>query len=300
MLTLFQSLQSPTSLLSLPTDTELAGRYRIKRVLGVGGFSITYLAEFITQARIVVIKEYFPIDFAARSNTQEVQPQSLSWAIEYYEGLDRFILEGKALACFDHACIPCVYHNFLLNNTGYIVFQFVQGKSFKAWLKSIGHAPHHVQLDAIISPILSALETIHGTGLIHCDIAPDNIIIRNDGNPALIDFGSVCGNLSNSAITASRFVKPGFSPYEQYTVNGGQQGPWTDIYSFGAVLYQAVTGMRPIDAPSRVIVDELVPTSDSALNSYRPRFLSAIDKALSLAIEQRPQSMANWRDELLF
>lgn len=288
-----------TNLLALPTGTMLADDYRIERVLGAGGFGITYLAEEQPLARRITIKEYFPADYAARDGAIDASPRSQDCAGDYTWGLDRFLEEAQTLAKFDHPNIVRVYRYFRANKTGYMVLHFEEGQSFKSWLKSLGRAPRQNELDRIIAPLLDALELIHNADFLHRDIAPDNIIIRKDGSPVLIDFGSARGEIAQHSMTVSALVKPGYSAYEQYATNSRQQGPWSDIYSLGATLYQAVTGSRPPDAPSRMITDEMVPARDAALSSYRPAFLAAIDKALKLEISQRPKSVALWRKELL-
>jgi serine/threonine protein kinase len=288
-----------TNLLALPTGTVLASDYRIERVLGAGGFGITYLAEETPLARLVTIKEYFPADYAARDGGVDACPRSRDCAEDYRWGLDRFLEEAQTLAKFDHANIVRVYRYFRANNTGYMVLHFEEGQSFKGWLKSLGRAPRQHELDRVIAPLLDALELIHGTDFLHRDIAPDNIIIRKDGSPVLIDFGSARGEIAQHSMTVSALIKPGYSPYEQYATNSRQQGPWSDIYSLGATLYQAITGKRPPDAPSRMVADELIPVRDAALSSYRPAFLMAIDKALTLEITGRPKSVAVWRADLL-
>ncbi len=288
-----------TNLLALPTGTMLAGDYRIERVLGAGGFGITYLAEEQPLARRITIKEYFPADYAARDGAVDASPRSQDCAGDYTWGLDRFLEEAQTLARFDHPNIVRVYRYFRANKTGYMVLHFEEGQSFKSWLKSLGRAPRQNELDRIVAPLLDALEIIHNADFLHRDIAPDNIIIRKDGSPVLIDFGSARGEIAQHSMTVSALVKPGYSAYEQYATNSRQQGPWSDIYSLGATLYQAVTGNRAPDAPSRMITDELVPARDAALSSYRPAFLAAIDKALKLEISQRPKSVALWRKELL-
>lgn len=288
-----------TNLLALPAGTELVGDYRIERVLGAGGFGITYLAEELALGRDVTIKEYFPGDFAARNGSNEAVPRSQESAGDYQWGLDRFIAEAQTLALFDHRNIVRVYRYFRANNTGYMVLHFEEGQSLKAWLQSLGRAPRQYELDRIIAPLLDALELIHNANFLHRDIAPDNIIIRRDGAPVLIDFGSARGDIARHSRTVSALVKPGYSPYEQYAETGSQQGPWTDIYALAATLYHAVTGKRPPDAPSRIVKDELVPARDAALSSYRAGFLAAIDRALSLDIEKRPQSIPEWRGPLL-
>jgi serine/threonine protein kinase len=288
-----------TNLLALPTGTVLADDYRIERVLGAGGFGITYLAEEKPLARLVTIKEYFPADYAARDGDVEASPRSQDCEGDYRWGLDRFLEEAQTLAKFDHPNIVRVYRYFRANNTGYMVLHFEEGQSFKSWLKSLGRAPRQHELDRIISPLLDALELIHNADFLHRDIAPDNIIIRKDGSPVLIDFGSARGEIAQHSMTVSALVKPGYSPYEQYATTSRQQGPWSDIYSFGATLYQAVTSKRPPDAPSRMVADELVPARDAALSSYRPTFLAGIDRALALEVTDRPRSIVAWRTDLL-
>ena len=279
--------------------TELVGDYRIQRVLGAGGFGVTYLADEIALGRAVTIKEYFPSDFAARSVEMEAGPRSQDCKEDYKSGLDRFLDEAQTLARFDHPNIVRVYRYFRLNNTGYMVLQFEEGHSLKGWLKSLGRAPRQKELDAILAPLLDALELIHKSDFLHRDIAPDNIIIRRNGEPVLIDFGAARGEIAAHSKTVSALVKPGYSPYEQYAETSRQQGPWSDIYALGATLYHAITGRRPPDAPSRMVKDELVPARDAALSSYRASFLRAIDRALALNVESRPQSVAAWRGDLL-
>ncbi len=288
-----------TNLIALPSGTELVGDYRIERVLGAGGFGVTYLADEIALARLVTIKEYFPSDIAARTEGIGAAPRSKDCAGDYRWGLDRFIEEAQTLAKFDHTNIVRVYRYFLANNTAYMVLHFEEGQSLKAWLKGLGRAPRQKELDVIIAPLLDALELIHKSDFLHRDIAPDNIIIRKSGAPVLIDFGSARGEIASHTKTVSALVKPGYSPYEQYAETSRRQGPWTDVYALGATLYHAVTGKRPPDAPSRMVNDELVPAREAALGSYRAGFLKAIDRALTLSIEGRPQEIAAWRGDLL-
>ena len=288
-----------TNLAALPEGTRLADDYRIERVLGAGGFGITYLAEEVPLARMVTIKEYFPVDFAIRDSKQGAQPRSQDCTGDYQWGLDRFLDEARTLARFDHPNIVRVYRFFREANSGFIVLHYEDGKSFKAWLKALGRAPRQHELDRVVPPLLDALSLIHASDFLHRDIAPDNIIIRNDGSPVMIDFGSARSDIAQHSRTVSALVKPGYSPYEQYATNARQQGPWTDIYSLGATLYQAVTGKRPPDAPSRMVADEMVPARDAAISSYRPGFLAAIDAALALDITARPRSIDVWRKQLM-
>ena len=288
-----------TNLIALKSGTELVGDYRIERVLGAGGFGITYLAVETALDRRVTIKEYFPSDFAARTSTSDAAPRSQDCTSDYRWGLDRFIEEAQTLAKFTHPNIVRVYRYFRANNTAYMVLHFEEGKSLKAWLKDLGRAPRQKELDAIVAPVLDALELIHAQDFLHRDIAPDNIIIRKDGTPVLIDFGSARGEILAHSKTVSALVKPGYSPYEQYAETSRQQGPWTDIYALGATLYHAITGKRPADSPSRMVKDELIPAREAALSAYRAGFLKAIDHSLALQTESRPKSIAAWRGALL-
>jgi serine/threonine protein kinase len=284
------------NLFALPDGTELVGDYRIRRVLGAGGFGITYLADEKALDRLVTIKEYFPADFAARQR-QSAVPRSRDATADYQWGLDRFIEEAQTLARFDHSNIVRVHRYFRTNNTGYMVLHFEDGGSFRSWLAGLKRAPQQAELDRLIVPLLDALQIIHAADFLHRDIAPDNIMLRRDGSPVLIDFGSARGQIASRTVSA--LVKPGYSPYEQYSATGANQGPWTDIYALGATLYHAVTGRRPPDAPSRVVEDEYAPAREAALGAYRSGFLDAIDKALKIEVSERPQSIAEWRIALL-
>ncbi len=290
-----------TQLVALPDGTELAGDYKIVRVLGAGGFGVTYLAEEPALERQVSIKEYFPSDFATRSQGFEAAPRSESCKSDYQWGLERFEAEAQTLAKFDHRNIVRVHRVFRANNTAYMVLNFEEGKNLKNWLKELGRAPRQKELDAIVAPLLEALETIHKADFLHRDIAPDNIIIRNAGDPVLIDFGAARSDIAahSKTKTVSALVKPGYSPYEQYAETSRQQGPWTDIYAFAATLYHAVTGKRPPDSPSRMLKDEMTPVREAALGGYRASFLDAIQQALALAIDSRPRNVAAWRGALL-
>jgi len=288
------------NLLALPTGIELVGDYRIKRVLGAGGFGITYLAREVPLNRSVAIKEYFPSDFAARENDSVVRFRSAAYEKDYTIGLERFIEEAQTLARFDHPNIARVFRYFRANNTAYMVLQFEQGRSLKEWLTELGRPPLQDELDAILKPLLEALQLLHKNDFLHRDIAPDNIIIRADGTPVLIDFGSARGDIAKQTRTISAIVKPGYSPFEQYTTEGQQQGPWTDIYSLAATLYHAVTLNRPLDAPTRMSGADMAPAAIAASRGdYRPGFLAAIDHGLALQADARPPSIVAWR-ALLF
>ncbi len=284
---------------ALATGTRLVQDYEIQRILGAGGFGITYLAEELPLARSVTLKEYFPVDFATRTEDLGAVPRSEGSTRDFNWGLDRFLDEAQTLARFDHPNIVKVYRYFRANGTAYMALKWEEGQSLKSWLKDLGRTPRQAEIDAILEPLLAALEVVHASDFLHRDIAPDNIILRTDGSPVLIDFGSARGDLAQRSRTVSALVKPGYSPYEQYSEDSANQGPWTDIYALAATLYHLTSGKRPQDAPARIVGDELRPAGDAALGAFRPAFLDAIDQALALDIAQRPQTVAAWR-ALLF
>ena len=263
---------------------------------GAGGFGITYLADEIALARLVTIKEYFPRRVRrARATTtprraRRIAPRTTSGASSASSRRRR-----RSPASM-HPNIVRVYRYFRANNTGYMVLQFEEGGSFKAWLKGLRRAPRQAELDKMLAPLLEALEIVHDGDFLHRDIAPDNIIVRKDGSPVLIDFGSARGEIASHSKTVSALVKPGYSPYEQYATTSRQQGPWTDIYALGATLYHAVTGKRPPDAPSRMVNDEYVPAGEAALSSYRAEISRRRStRRCGSRSAERPQSVAEWR-----
>lgn len=271
--------------------------YKLERILGAGGFGITYLAYDGSLKRYFAIKEYFPFDLTGREGTV-VTPFS-DTAEEYERGLNDFIGEAQTLARFHHPNIVNVARIFEANNTAYMVLNYEQGESFKEQLRNRQERLGQEEIDAIAAPLLDALQLVHKDSTLHRDIAPDNIYIRRDGSPVLLDFGAARQALHSRSRSVSAIVKPGYSPQEQYSSQTGRQGPWTDIYALSATLYRAVSGFVPQDASDRVIEDSYEPLSGMNLRGFRPTFLAAIDWALSLPAKDRPQSVAEWRPALL-
>ena len=134
---------------------------------------------------------------------------------------------------------------FEANSTAYMVMRFEQGQSFEAWLKGLGRPPTQEELDRIAAPLLDALEMMHAENFLHRDIAPDNIIVRADGTPVLLDFGAARRAVAEMSRALTGIVKAGYSPQEQYASDSRLQGPWSDIYALGGTLYRAVTGGSP-------------------------------------------------------
>jgi hypothetical protein len=187
---------------------------------------------------------------------------------------------------------------FEAHSTAYMVMRFEQGQSFEAWLRGLGRPPTQEELDAVVDPLLGALETLHATNFLHRDIAPDNIIVRADGSPVLLDFGAARRAVAEMSRALTGIVKAGYSPHEQYSSNSRLQGPWSDLYALGGTLYRAVTGAPPVEATLRVDLDRLAPAAVAATGTYRPEFLAAIDTCLKVKHAERPRSVAQLRPML--
>ena len=277
--------------------------YLLERVLGQGGFGITYLARDTNLDQRVAIKEYLPIDVATRRNDATVRARTEEHDERYHWGLERFIREARTLARFDHPNIVRVLSVFEFNNTAYMVMRFEEGGNLAAILEQRGTLPEG-ELLRILLPILDGLELVHNAGFIHRDIKPDNIHVRVDGSPVLLDFGSARQPVGHSP-SMTILVAPGYAPFEQYYSSGESQGPWSDIYGLGATCYRAISGTPPMDAIARSkgvlgsARDVLAPATTVGASRYSPRLLKAVDHALEFAERDRPQSIAEWRRELL-
>ena len=271
--------------------------YRIERELGSGGFGVTYLARDEKLEKLFALKEYFPTEFAERLGKSAVRARP-GRGDDFAWGKERFIEEARVLARFQHPNIVGVAREFSANNTAYIVEDFQSGRSLKDWLQDLGEPPTQAELDLLLAPILDALAIIHANDVLHRDLAPDNIYIRDDGSPVLLDFGSARVAVAQRTKTISSVVKTGYSPAEQYSTKGKGQGPWSDLYALGATLYRAVAGQPPDEATERVLTDDLVPATRAAQAAYRVGFLEAINWALKVNPRERPQSVAEWRTAL--
>jgi len=287
---------------SLKTDHELHW-YRIDRVLGQGGFGITYLAHDPNLDQLVAIKEYLPMELAVRDGDNSVYPASSANGDRYQWGLDRFISEARTLAKFKHPAIVRVLSVFEENNTAYMVMEYEEGESLQQVLdrrKTLGEE----ELIPILAPLLDGLELIHESGFIHRDIKPANIYIREDQSPVLLDFGSARQALGEQTKSLTSIVSPGYAPFEQYYSKSDRQGPWTDIYSLAATMYRAISGVMPMDAIDRSEAilkaerDIFVSAGEIGQGRYSPEFMLALDHALNFSEKKRPQTVPEWRAEL--
>lgn len=284
---------------TLQPGHRLGGDYVIDRVLGAGGFGITYKAFDEGLQAWVALKEFFPTGTAIREDGQTVHARSSAENADYAWGLERFKQEAQVLARFNHRNIVRVSRIFEENNTAYCVLDYIEGPKFSDWLRGLGRNPTQAELDHICASVLDALDLVHRNGLLHRDIAPDNILMRNDGTPVLIDFGAARQAMSNRSASMSAIYKRGFSPIEQYSTAADQQGPWSDIYSTSATFYYAVTGSIPVDALTRNMGEALPLAEIVADGLFRPDFLRAIDAGLGLLPKDRPRDIPMWRPMLL-
>ena len=270
--------------------------YELVRVLGSGGFGITYLGYDHHLDKAVAIKEYLPNDLAVRTDNQSVLPKSTEDKVDYEWGLERFLNEAQTLARFDHRHIIRIHRFFRAHGTGYSVMEYAEGETLSALLQRKGTLTE-AELKHILFPILDGLEVVHEADFLHRDIKPGNIVIRDDGSPVLIDFGSARQAVAGKSRSVTAIVTPGYAPVEQYSVKG-HQGAWTDIYGLGAVCYRCLSGEAPDDATERLRADPLIPAIQRCEGRASAELLAAIDRALRVDERERPQSIKEWRSEL--
>ena len=268
--------------------------YELVRVLGFGGFGMTYLGFDHNLDKPVAIKEYLPSDIATRTADRSVAAQASEVRGDFQWGLERFVDEARTLARFDHRHIIKVHRFFEAHGTAYIVMEYAEGETLSAHLERKGSL-QEAELKAILYPLLDGLAVVHGADFLHRDIKPGNIVLRDvDGSPVLLDFGAARQAIGAKSRSVTSIVTPGYAPIEQYSTRG-RQGAWTDIYALGGVCYRALTGDVPEDATDRMRDDPLVPVSQRCAGRASAAFLSAVDWALSVDEGDRPQSVGAWR-----
>ncbi len=283
---------------TLPIGTQIH-EFKITDVIAIGGFGIVYLAQDLSLGRYVALKEYMPTSLAERTQGITVAVKSAHQADTFNAGLRSFINEARLLAQFDHPALVKVYRFWEENGTAYMVMPFLEGITLQKALAEMPAPPDEPWLKELLAQLLDALEVIHLDNCFHRDISPDNILLLGNGRPLLLDFGAarqIIGNM-NQALTV--ILKPSYAPPEQYAdTPDAKQGAWTDIYALGAVIYCAITGKPPAPSISRVMNDNLLPLTQTAAGRYSQEFLHAIDRALFIRPENRPQSVAEWREAL--
>ena len=293
-----QAANWEASPMALLPGSILNGRYIIGRVLGQGGFGITYTAKDHQTGQTVAIKEFFPDTMASRFNHTTVRPYAGERGENFDYGRASFLEEARTMAEFiGDPNIVRVYSYFEENNTAYFVMEYVEGTSLQAYIKARGGRLTWEEAKQLLLPVMDALSAVHSKGIIHRDVTPDNIYITREGSVKLLDFGAARYSLGNVSRSLDVILKHGFAPKEQYK-RRGRQGPYTDVYSLGATFYVALTGVKPDDAIERQDEDDMpLPSSLGAVLTEEQE--DVILKAMAVEPEDRYQTMADFRRELL-
>jgi len=285
---------------ALPVGERL-GEFEILRVLGVGGFGIVYLAMDHGLEREVALKEYLPSALARRGGDGMVSVRSRANAETYQLGMRSFINEARLLARFDHPSLVKVYRFWEDNGTAYMVMPYYRGRTVKQLRATMSDdAPSEAWLQSLLDALLGALEALHAEGVYHRDVAPDNILVCDDAPPVLLDFGAARRVIGDRTQSFTAILKPNFAPIEQYAdVTTMRQGPWTDLYALAATIYHLLSGQSPMPAAARMLQDDMPRLADMALPGYSPHFLQALDWALAVRPQDRPQTVSMLRDALV-
>ena len=284
----FNSQQEPHR---LKPRTRLHEKYIVGKVLGEGGFGITYLGYDTTLEMKVAIKEYYPAGFATRDVgvSSTVTPLTGEKAQFYENGNGKFIKEARTLAKFSNLPgIVSVRDFFEENNTSYIIMEYLEGMTLKTFLKQSGGRMEPAQVAGLLEPVINALSQVHQQGIIHRDISPDNMMVLPNGSMKLLDFGAA-REQSSGEKSVSVMLKPGYAPEEQYRTHG-VQGPWTDVYGISGTIYRCLTGSAPIEAMERMRQDTLKSPMELGV-AIEPWRSGALMKGLSLYAENRYQTM---------
>ncbi len=276
--------------------------YRIVRALASGGFSFVYLAQDDKGAEVLV-KEYLPSSLAVRTEAgaqPKIAPEDMK---RYRYGMKCFFEEGRALARLQHPNVVRVLNFFRANDTVYLVMRYERGFSLQHHILNRNGMPDEVWIRSTFAQLLNGLREVHTNKLLHLDIKPANVFVRNDGSPLLIDFGAARQMLTEEASKLAPTYTPGFAAPEQYLHlrRGAAQplGPWTDIYSVGATLYSCFAGAAPPRADQRLERDELAPAGETWAGQYSATLLDIVDWCLRLEHLERPQSVFALQKALL-
>lgn len=273
--------------------------FELLEVIGEGGFGIVYRAYDHSLQREVAIKEYMPSMLARRVGDNSVHVRSERLTATFEAGLRSFINEARTLAQFSHPALVRVHRFWESNSTAYMAIQLYKGRTLRRLAEAEPGKVTETWLLGMLGPLLGALETLHRSQCFHRDIAPDNIFIQQDDLPVLLDFGAARKSIADLVDEVAVMVKSGYSPIEQYADdNTLLQGPWTDLYALGAVLYRAVTGNPPPSAVVRSVQDAFVPLSSLGRADLSPAFCAAVDHTLAVHSKDRTQTVAAFAAEL--
>ncbi|MFQ7268723.1 MAG: protein kinase domain-containing protein [Clostridium sp.] len=278
----------------LRLGTKLAGKYIIGKVIGEGGFGITYIGWDEKLELPIAIKEFFPPKIASRDTTtgnNTIYMFDHADEKSFEEGMRRSVKEARSMSKLEaYEGIVSIRDFFNENKTAYIIMEYVDGETLKEYLKE-NEKMEPEDVLKVMKPVMKALEQMHRTGMIHRDISPDNIMIRRDGQVKLIDFGAARVAQEEDEKSLTVMLKRGFSPEEQYR-SKGHQGPWTDIYALCATMYYMLTGVIPPESMERVLEDKYVSLKEYDIE-LDTKIADAIDKGLCVLAKNRYQSMSD-------
>lgn len=266
--------------------------FEIKEVIGGGGFGIVYRAWDHQLERTIAIKEFMPSSLAVRGDDMTLVLRSERFGKAFSAGLNSFIQEARLLARFNHPNLLHVLRFWVQNDTAYMGTLFYSGTTLSRLREEKPELINEAWIRRTLPMLFGAIKTIHDEGYLHRDISLDNIQIQDNGLPVLLDFGSARRTIGNLSDETETMLRPGFAPIEQYTDdNESEQGPWTDIYALGAVLRTLIVGSPPPVSVVRSIQDTCKPLAEIQPQGYSLSLLQAIDRALALHMEDRPQSI---------
>ncbi len=282
----------PESSDALAPGTRL-GEFEVVEVVGVGGFGIVYRAREPALEREVALKEYMPMGMVGRAVDGRVTLRSRQHEEDFALGLRSFVNEARLLARFDHPALVKVHRFWEANGTAYMAMPFYKAQTLRQRRQEMGSkAPTQAWLLSMIEPLLGALSEMHRVDVFHRDIAPDNILWCADNRPVLLDFGAARHALTDRTQSLTAILKPQFAPIEQYADSKAmRQGPWTDVFALASTCYFMLTGRPPLPATARILSDELLPLSQLELPGFSPHVLAALDWAMAVRPQDRPQSV---------
>jgi serine/threonine protein kinase len=281
----------------LPIGTVIAD-FEIIGLVGEGGFGIVYLAKDVNLDRVVAVKEFMPSAFAGRVEGVRVAVRATNHQATYEAGLRSFINEAKMLAKFAHPSLVEVYRFWEGNGTAYMAMRYYSGETLRQHLARGDMVFDEETIAQTMAPVFDALEMLHREQVYHRDIAPDNIMLA-DGRPVLLDFGSARRIIGDGTQALTTVLKPGYAPIEQYVDDGTmKQGPWTDVYALGGVLYHLATGKPPMQAVSRLLSDPLQTVQALTGDRFSSVFSEAVSKAMAVRVEDRLQNIQQFSEML--
>lgn len=284
----------------------LIREYRIEKVIGQGGFGTTYLVSDLSLEKQFALKEYTPHHFVLRKKGNKIEVREKRFSEYFSRGLRDFLQEARRLARFSHPNIVRVSRFFEANGTAYVLTDLETGGSLRDVLNSRRTSFVEMEIRALLIPICSGVSQMHDEGLIHGDIKPDNILIRQNGEPVLIDFGASVEIVPESEQPAEIVATPAYAPPEQLS-DDGPRGPWIDVFALAATVYEFMSGKPPIWAPRGSGFDPLIPVSASAelademivipvervaREHYSTQLMLVIDRCLQPDYRARPRSIA--------